>query len=527
MKQVQILGTVGSKYNTSDGLKIAIGNAEHRVGSVAWCDGDYLVGGREESSRIAYVPDNVKYVITGAHIDYSNNWYTYDVDIYINGIMTKRVEDIPIPKTIPLMSFVTDIEIFIVSAVKTNNTIYIIQKYNNWVSENGTSTISVFAIKNKTLHIKTFSSSSGNTIQYHGCDDDLNFYWSEKRKVCTLNNKTVTINCYLWKTNLDNGESSIIYQQSTFHLPDFPADFSFEGTGKTLPLHSAQKFNFDPILIDGSYHLQERYGFIFTAQDPNIADLGWLPPGGVTASFNFNDGNPHIQFNFDVNKSFKLDWPSVNCFEKVDLNGSVIGVANGSEGDSNPNFPRLISHGLWVNRFDTYTTFNTRILLDNMNGSDWVTRPNENYELDHGDWRGNRLARLYDNGAEVYGHTYREYVLDNGSDDDNKTVAKITLGEKNNAYYIEEWKIKQEDITHPLVVGKEEKNYFIDRSYLPYLLNGPISNPEAFKFIFKKPAGRDREFNITQISSNVNAYFENQLIKKTRNQETNLLDINT
>ena len=56
MKQVQILGTVSNKYNTSDGLKIAIGNGEHRIGSVAWCDGDYLIGGQQYSSRTPYVP---------------------------------------------------------------------------------------------------------------------------------------------------------------------------------------------------------------------------------------------------------------------------------------------------------------------------------------------------------------------------------------------------------------------------------------------------------------------------------------
>jgi hypothetical protein len=56
MKQVQILGTVGNKYNTSDGLKIAIGNGEHRIGSVAWCYGDYLIGGQQASGRVAYVP---------------------------------------------------------------------------------------------------------------------------------------------------------------------------------------------------------------------------------------------------------------------------------------------------------------------------------------------------------------------------------------------------------------------------------------------------------------------------------------
>ncbi|WP_378955370.1 hypothetical protein [Pelosinus sp. sgz500959] len=56
MIQVKILGTLGSKYNTSDGIKTPVGNAQHRIGSVAWCDGDYLLGGQQFSSRIPYIP---------------------------------------------------------------------------------------------------------------------------------------------------------------------------------------------------------------------------------------------------------------------------------------------------------------------------------------------------------------------------------------------------------------------------------------------------------------------------------------
>jgi len=58
MMQVEITGTFGDKYTTSDGLKIAIGNAEHKIGSVAWADGDYLLGNQQTSNHVAYVPEN-------------------------------------------------------------------------------------------------------------------------------------------------------------------------------------------------------------------------------------------------------------------------------------------------------------------------------------------------------------------------------------------------------------------------------------------------------------------------------------
>lgn len=57
MKQVQILGTDGDRYRCSDGvLRTAINNAEHRPNSLAWCDGEFLLGGQQYSSRVPYVP---------------------------------------------------------------------------------------------------------------------------------------------------------------------------------------------------------------------------------------------------------------------------------------------------------------------------------------------------------------------------------------------------------------------------------------------------------------------------------------
>lgn len=56
MKQVQIYGTDGNRYRTSDGLKTAIGNAQHNINSFAWCDGEFLLGGQQYSSYVPYVP---------------------------------------------------------------------------------------------------------------------------------------------------------------------------------------------------------------------------------------------------------------------------------------------------------------------------------------------------------------------------------------------------------------------------------------------------------------------------------------
>lgn len=68
MKQVQIYGTDGDRYRTSDGLKYPIGNAEHRVNSWAWCDGEFLMGGQQASSRVPYVPSGVEGIILACPI---------------------------------------------------------------------------------------------------------------------------------------------------------------------------------------------------------------------------------------------------------------------------------------------------------------------------------------------------------------------------------------------------------------------------------------------------------------------------
>jgi len=64
MIKVQILGISGNRYNTTDGLKTAIGNAKHNIWSWAWCDGDYLLGGGIYSSHVPYVPSGNKYILT-------------------------------------------------------------------------------------------------------------------------------------------------------------------------------------------------------------------------------------------------------------------------------------------------------------------------------------------------------------------------------------------------------------------------------------------------------------------------------